>query len=185
MSLSFEVGWLPQTMPAEVSISLCLSLKTVAATTREHPVPLLPTTKTYAKMPRHCWDKELECHVLENRWSPILNPPWTAWLTSFPAGRQSFFGSYKWSSLPTAQPQCWQRRLYGKWTPLFSSVRRSRKQTKQRAFVQARCLCSHQVQQALGFWLAVSLLHLKTYPLLPIAVFHIVNPSVIPLNSDP
>lgn len=125
----------------------CLSLTTVAGTTREHPVPLIHCQgtrlfKTYAKMPRHCWDEELECHVPENTESPILNPTWAASLTSSPAGRRSFFGSYKWSSPPTAQPQCWQRRLYGKWTPLFSSVRRSRKQTKQRALVQTCCLCS-------------------------------------------
>lgn len=44
--------------------------------------------------------------------------------------------------------------------------------------------CSYQVEQTLVFWLAACKLCLKTYPLLPIAVFHIINPSVIPLNSD-
>lgn len=59
--------------------------------------------------------------------APFESAPlaWPSSLTSSPAGRLNSSWSYRWSSQPTAPPQYWRRRLCGRWTPRFSSARRS------------------------------------------------------------
>lgn len=144
--------------------------------------------KTFAKTPRHCWDG-LECYVLENTQSPILNlfHGQADLLHPLLEDRVS-------SGLTNDQvcplhdhnadkEGCMASELH--YLPLFVGLRS--RQSREHLFRHAAFAlwCSHQVQQASIFWLAATKLCLKTYPLLPIAVFHIVNPSVIPLNSDP
>lgn len=74
--------------------------------------------------------------------------------------------------------------------PLFKGLKKkSKKKKKYKA--RAICLdmvpllwCEHRVQQTSVFWLLGSELCLQTYPLLSIAVFNIIDPSVIPLKSN-